>query len=205
MDVKFPLNNYLNYIKEDSDLEKTKYKEQFLKDARKRIKEVTTREYINREDNTVDYVLVFIPNEQVYYFINENDRNLIDDALKSKVIICSPLSLYAILATIRQSVDNFVFENRMSQILSLLGAFNKQWELFKNNMNKMGKRIEDASKEYLSLSSTRSNQLERPLKQMENIRKQEGIPEASLVNTEFELESPAEANMLIDSEQKESE
>ncbi len=83
------------------------HKTQFLRDVRTRIKEVTTRDYINPEDNTLDYVLVFIPNEQVYAFINQNDPEIMDEALKSKVILCSPFTLFAILAVIRQSIDNF--------------------------------------------------------------------------------------------------
>jgi len=107
MDVKFPMDNYLRYIEAEVASERDSYKKQFLKDVRNRIEEVLTRDYINPEENTVDYVLVFIPNEQIYAFMNENDRSLIDDALRNKVILCSPTTLYAILAIIRQAVDNF--------------------------------------------------------------------------------------------------
>ena len=57
----------------DRDAERESLKTQFLRDVKARIKEVTTRDYINPEENTLDYVLVFIPNEQVYAFINENE------------------------------------------------------------------------------------------------------------------------------------
>jgi len=44
----------------------------------------------------------------------------------------------------------------------------------------MGKKIEDAQSEFTALNATRRNQLERPLKQIEDLRKQKGIlPEAS--------------------------
>jgi DNA recombination protein RmuC len=101
MDVKFPLDNYIKYVNEETESEKSRLKDQFLRDVKSRIKEVTSREYINPEDNTVDYVLVFIPNEQVYSFINENDRTILDEALKMKVASARP-HLYAILAVIRR-------------------------------------------------------------------------------------------------------
>jgi len=141
-----------------------------MKDVRKRIKEVSSRDYINPIENTVDYVIAFIPNEQVYAFINEHDRTLLDDALKSKVILSSPVTLYAILAVIRQAVDNFNLEKTAAEILSLLSEFNKQWENFKSGMEKMGKRIDDAQKEFLSLNSTRTKKLEKPLQQIADIR-----------------------------------
>lgn len=170
MDVKFPLNNYLRYLEASGAADQEACRTQFMKDVRQRIKEVTSRDYINPEDNTVDYVIVFIPNEQVYAFINEHDRSLLDDALKQKVILCSPVTLYAILAVVRQAVDNFNLEKTAAQILSILGTFQKQWESFIATMEKMGRRIEDAQKEYNALVTTRRNQLERPLRQIEELR-----------------------------------
>ncbi len=186
MDVKFPLDNYVRYLEEETDVQKQKLKQQFLKDVRNRIKEVTTREYINPTEKTVDYVLVFIPNEQIYAFINENDRTIMDDALKNKVVLCSPITLYAILAVIRQAVDNFSLQRTAADILALLGAFDKQWDKFKQSMEKMGKKIDEAKEEYLHLETTRKNQLDKPLRKIEDLRKQKGIP----VNTEFDDELP---------------
>ncbi len=170
MDVKFPLTNYLYYLEAEGKTDKEHYKNQFLRDVRKRLKEVTNRDYINPADNTVDYVIAFIPNEQVYSFINEQDRGIMDEALRNKVILSSPVTLYAILAIIRQAVDNFNLEKTAAQILNLLAEFNKQWANFKTGMEKMGKRIEDARNEYQKLVSTRTKKLERPLQQMEDVR-----------------------------------
>ena len=176
MDVKFPLDNYVSYLEAENSSEKEKYKSQFLRDVKGRIKEVTTRDYINPEEHTVDYVLVFIPNEQVYAFIQETDRSVTDEALKNKVILCSPITLYAILAIIRQAVDNFNLEKKTAQILSILGAVNKQYQLFCESMDKMGRRIDEAKKEFVHLTSTRRNQLEKPLQQIDDIRKERSIP-----------------------------
>ena len=175
MDVKFPLDNYMHYLEAEGETDKEMHKNQFLRDVKGRIKEVTTKDYINPEENTVDYVLVFIPNEQVYAFINETDNSILDEALKNKVILCSPITLYAILAVIRQAVDNFNLEKTAAQVLSLLGAFNKQYSSFVKSMEKMGKKIEEAQMEFNTLTSTRRNQLERPLRKIEELRKQRGI------------------------------
>jgi len=174
MDVKFPFANYLAYLNAETDGEKDRFKAAFLRDVRNRVKEVHTRNYINPADNTVDYVIVFIPNEQVYAVINENDSGLLDEALRNKVILSSPITLYAILAVIRQAVDNFNLERTAAQILSLLGEFNKQWEKYKSSMDKMGQKIDDAQKEFQHLITTRTRQLERPLIKLENLRTPDG-------------------------------
>ena len=185
MDVKFPLDNYVRLLECDREADREALKAQFLRDVRSRIREVTTRDYINPEENTLDYVLVFIPNEQVYAFINENDPALIDEALGSKVVLCSPFTLYAILAIIRQAMDNFSLEATAESVLRLMGSFQKQWDLFVRSMDKMGKRLEEAQSELQALTTTRRTQLERPLRKIEDLRRQRGLePEPLLVEAE---------------------
>ncbi|MDD4664198.1 MAG: DNA recombination protein RmuC [Caldisericia bacterium] len=175
MDVKFPLDNYLLFLNTQNESEQVKFAGQFIRDVKNRIKEVTGRDYINPSEHTVDFVLVFIPNEQVYHFIHETDQTILDDALRNKVILCSPITLYAILAIIRQSVENFNLEHTASEILGLMSQFQKQWQLFQTSLEKMGKKIEEAQKEYHMLITTRKNQLEKPLQKIDSIRQSKGI------------------------------
>ena len=175
MDVKFPFTNYIKFLETDVEPEKVKFRSDFLKDVKARMKEVTSREYINPEQNTVDYVLLFIPNEQVYSFIHEQDSSILDEGLKNRVIFCSPITLFAVLAVIRQSVSNFALERTSNEILSLFGAFKKQWDEFLKKLDVLGKRIEDTQKEYESLATTRRRQLERPLNKIDALREQKGI------------------------------
>lgn len=186
MDVKFPMSSYLKYLETESEVDKQKHKDQFLRDVRLRMKEVTNRDYINPEEKTVDYVILFIPNEQLYSFINENDRTLIDDALRSKVIFCSPLTLYAVLAIIHHAIDNFKLEKTAAHMLSLLGAFNKQWVLFTKSFDDLGEKIEAVQKEFNNLTTTRRKQLDRQINKIEDLRKQEGISESVPVPEELD-------------------
>ena len=176
MDVKFPLDNYLRFLETNLELEKVKFRNDFLRDVKARVKEVTTREYINPEQNTVDYVLLFIPNEQIYSFIHEQDSSILDEGIKNRVIFCSPITLFAVLAVIRQAVDNFALEKTSNEILSLLGLFKNQWGEFLKKLDLLGKRIEDTQKEYELLMTTRRRQLERPLNKIDDLRSQKGLP-----------------------------
>jgi len=177
MDVKFPLDNYLRYQEATGDTDKSRHLSDFLRDVRNRVKEVVGREYINPEQNTVDYMLLFIPNEQVYAFIHEQDRTILDDALRNKVVFCSPLTLYAILAVIRRAVDNFTLEKTSHQILSLYGEFQRKWAKFVEGMDRLGERIKAAQKEYDEITGTRRRQLDKVLDKIEDLRTQTGLPE----------------------------
>jgi DNA recombination protein RmuC len=176
MDVKFPLDNYIRFLETNLELEKVKFRNDFLRDVKARVKEVTTREYINPEQNTVDYVLLFIPNEQIYSFIHEQDSSILDEGIRNRVIFCSPITLFAVLAVIRQAVDNFALEKTSNEILSLLGLFKNQWGEFLKKLDLLGKRIEDTQKEYELLTTTRRRQLERPLNRIDDLRSQRGLP-----------------------------
>ncbi len=188
MDVKFPLENYQHYLDADSDHDRKRYKDELIKNAKVMIKQVTTREYINPVDNTVDYVLMFIPNEQIYSFINEADITIMDEALKQKVILCSPFTLYAVLAVVRQAVENFNLEKTASEILKLLGEFSKQWNLYKDKFKSMGEKLDAATREYDTLVTTRSKMLERPLSKIEELKKQKAI----VFNEEIKLDEASE-------------
>lgn len=179
MDVKFPLDNYVHYLDSETDHDRKRYKDELLRNTRTMIKQVTTRDYINPSDHTVDYVLMFIPNEQVYSFINESDTTIMDEALKKKVVLCSPFTLYAVLAVIRQGIENFNLDQTTLEIQKLLGEFSKQWDNYKDKFRVMGDRLESAIKEYRALESTRTNMLERPLRKIEDLRKQELIEDSN--------------------------
>ena len=169
MDVKFPLASYERYVNANLDEEREAQKKEFLKDVKNHIKTVAGREYVNPAEGTVDYVLLFIPNESIYGFINQEDTQLIDFAMERKVLLCSPLTLYAMLSLIYQATRNFAMEEKATEIMNLLNTFRLQWGRYVEVMDKMGRRLDDAKKEYDSLVSTRKNQLEKPLTKIEEI------------------------------------
>jgi len=177
MDVKFPLDNYLHYCDASTDLERKRYRDEFLKDVRARVRELSSRDYIDAAGGTVDFVLLFIPNEQLYAFIQEHDDTILDDAVRQGVIFCSPLTLFVVLALIRQMVENLRLARTSEEIVSLLGEFEEQWAKFKTQMERVGQRIDAASKEYTALAGTRTNTLERPLRRIEELRTRDGDPE----------------------------
>jgi DNA recombination protein RmuC len=181
MDVKFPLDNYVRHLEADNDLERQKFRDQFLRDVRDRVKELTTRGYLDAHDVTVDCLLMFIPNEQVYGFVQEHDRSILDDALKHKIVVCSPLTLYAVLAVVRQAVDNFQLERTSSEILGLLAEFSRQWEKYAAQLDKVQQRFESVAKEYAALMTTRHRALQRPLDKIEHLRHEErGLLDAEM-------------------------
>ena len=170
MDVKFPLTHYEKFLDTDNDSEQDKEKKAFLTDVRNHIKSIEKRTYIDPESGTVDYVLMFIPNESIYAFLNQEDRDIIDFSLSKKVLLCSPVTLYAVLSLIRQSVSNFSMEQKASEVQQLMGVFRKQWNEFLAQMDKLGNTIGTVQSHFEKLVSTRKNQLEKPMDKINELQ-----------------------------------
>ena len=173
MDVKFPLDNYVRYLEANSDIERRQRRDQFLRDVRLRVRELTARGYLDGVGETVDCLLLFIPNEQVYAFVQEHDRAILDDALRNKIVLCSPLTLYAVLAVVRQAVDNFRLEKTSDQILALLAEFSLQWEKYVAQLERVQQRFDQVGMEFAALMTTRHRALQRPLDKIESLRRDE--------------------------------
>ncbi|MBN2448665.1 MAG: DNA recombination protein RmuC [Phycisphaerae bacterium] len=180
MDVKFPLANYLRVQETDDEAARARLTDAFLKDVRGRIKEVTSRDYIDPSHGTVDYVLVFIPNEQIHGFIHEHDRTLLDDALRKKVVLCSPLTLYAVLAVMRHVAESFRFQQASEEILTLFAKFRKQWEKYGEVTDKLGKKLDEAQAAFKELTTTRTRQLDRQIDKIDELQKARA-PEATVL------------------------
>jgi len=170
MDVKFPIANYTRFVQANSAIEKEGARKAFLNDVKLRIKEVTVRDYINQDQNTVDCVLMFIPHEQIYAFIQSQEPELFELALRQKVVCCSPLTLFAVLAVVRQAVDSFALEKASGEMLKVVAEFKRQWEKFTEKFDGLGAKINAVQKEYDALVTTRRRQLEKPLEKLEEIR-----------------------------------
>ena len=173
VDSKFPLDNYAAFIKSDNDLEKSQLKKKFLSDVRNALKGLTKRDYIDPSAGTVDFAVMYIANEQVFNFVNENDLTFMDDAMKVNIIVCSPFTLYAVVSVIHKAVENFKMEKVAHDILTQMGKFDKQWDEFKTQFEKVEEALEKTTTAFSNLTTTRVNKLEVPLKEIERLREKE--------------------------------
>ncbi len=178
MDVKFPLDNWLRYSHAATDEERAKFKKEFGADVKARIKEIQKRDYISPEEGTLDYVLLFIPNEQVYGFIQESFPGLVDEALSQKVVLCSPFSLYAVLGVVRQAFDHFHFTQATQEVLKLITQFGATYETFKTRFIDFGDRLAKLGELYDDIEDKSFKRLDASIAKIERVRKGEEKPEA---------------------------
>jgi DNA recombination protein RmuC len=171
MDVKFPLDNYLQMVNAPEGLQRDNYEKEFIKNVKDRIKEIQNRDYINPSENTLDFVLLFIPNEQVFGLIQEKMPDVMDYALKQKVVLCSPFTLYAMLSVVRQAHEHFRFEKDIKKIIELIEGFTKDYELFKSRYADLGSLIDKVSSQYVEISDKSFKKLDGKIQRIEDHKK----------------------------------
>jgi DNA recombination protein RmuC len=177
MDVKFPMAGYLRYLDATTDTERQAQRAAFLRDVRARVRELARRDYARESARqSVDYVLMFLPNEQLTGFIHETDPGLIDEAMGQRVVLCSPLTLFAFLGVIRQAYDNFVVEQTSDQILALIGKFGVQWVKYNEQLEKVHAKFTQLDRQFDELMGPRRRQLAKPLEQLDAVRRERDVP-----------------------------
>ncbi len=180
MDVKFPLDKYAEYINAESDALKAQARLAFLSAVKGHVDTLAKRDYVDKSnDNTIDYVLMFVPNESISGFVHEASPSLIDDALDRKVVLCSPLTLYAFLVVIRQAADSFHTEQTAATIMQRVNQFAKQFDEYTGAVDQVSKSFGKLQNEIDSIATggTRFKKLNVPVREIEKLRKNQGIPE----------------------------
>ncbi len=98
VDAKTPMEFYLKYIDESSEQLKSQYLDQHAKRLKTHIRELGSKAYNEAVGaESLDYVVMFLPNESFLFAAIEAQKDIIEYALANKVLITTPPSLVALL------------------------------------------------------------------------------------------------------------
>lgn len=168
VDVKFPYQEIQKMSMTENQAEKQTHIAQFKRDLKIKVDKVA--EYISPENDTLDYAIMFVPNEALFSFINQKFPDIIDEALAKKVIICSPFSFLIVARTVMESYRNFMVGKKIKEVIKHIDAFAGEWLKFDEEFLKFGRSIETLQKNYETLSITRKRQMEKKIAKIEQYR-----------------------------------
>ncbi len=161
VDAKFPYQNLLKLVETKDESQREQYRKAFEQDVKAKIKQVTTREYVNTSENTVDFVIIFVPNEKIFSHIYDEMNEILTEGLRQKVIFAGPFSFTAILRMVRQAYDNFSIQKNLQNIVKYIQTFREEFGKYNEEFDKLGDRIESTNKQYQSVAQTRTLKLSR--------------------------------------------
>lgn len=143
IDSKFPMENFRLMTKEPASAQGYgEAKKDFERNVRKHIDDIS-RKYILASEGTVDYALMYIPSEAVYYEI-ANNSDLFDYLTSKRVLAVSPSTFYAYMKAILMSFEGQKIEAQAKEILSSLRAIQKDYEKASDNLGILGKHLTNA-------------------------------------------------------------
>lgn len=142
IDSKFPMENFRKFSKEKDQITKDQNKKDFISDVKKHIIDIA-KKYIMVDEQTVDYALMYIPSESVYYEII-NTEELFDFAGDKRVLPVSPLSFYAYMKAILMSYEGQKIQKQTKDILTILKSIKKDYEKTDESVNLLSKHLTNA-------------------------------------------------------------
>ncbi len=142
VDSKFPMENFRKISKAENDEERKSYNKLFESDVKKHIDDIG-RKYILTEEGTIDYALMYIPSEAVYYEV-VNNQTLFDYAGAKRVLPVSPTTFYAYMKAILMSFEGQKIEKQAKEILSSLRAIQKDYEKVGGGLSVLQKHLTNA-------------------------------------------------------------
>jgi len=148
VDAKFPLENFRRLLDADNDEDRARQRRAFVADVRRHIDAIADR-YILPDEGTLDFALMYIPAENVYYEIVVKDEvtdgaAIADYALQRRVIPVSPGSFYAYLQAIVMGLRGMRIEHRAREIMEQLGGLRGELGRLRDGYRLVGRHLTNA-------------------------------------------------------------
>ena len=150
IDAKFPLENFKRVIEAKTDEERIATKKGFVKDIKKHIDDIA-KKYILPDEGTLDFALMYIPAENVYYetvIRDEEETGLSNYAFSKRVIPVSPNNFYVYLQTVLMGMKGMQVEKNAKEILANLKRLTSDFEKFKDDYVLVGKHLGNAKSKF---------------------------------------------------------
>ncbi|HSW48445.1 MAG TPA: DNA recombination protein RmuC [Candidatus Saccharimonadales bacterium] len=150
IDAKFPMENFQKMGKAKTEDEINTYRKEFTRDIKKHIDSIA-KKYILPSEGTMDFALMYVPSESVFYEI-VNIEEISEYARTKRIYVVSPSTLYAHLQTILLSFEGKKIETESRQVFQLLRALQIDYEKVNESLDLLGKHIGNSSNTYMNVN-----------------------------------------------------
>ncbi len=155
IDSKFPIDTFKKIAKAANKDEIAIIKKDFVRDVKKHVDDIA-RKYILPDEKTLDYALMYIPSESVYYELI-NSEEIFDYAGKNRVLPVSPMSFYAYIKAILISFEGEKIETKAKEILKILQAIKKDYQNTDEALSILNKHVTNAFNQSSQVTKTFSS------------------------------------------------
>lgn len=166
IDSKFPLENYVNITKANTDEALKEARKNFKQDIKKHINDIATKYILENETST--QAMMFIPAEAIFAYLYANEEEIIQYSYEKKVWITSPTTIIAILnllqVVLKDVKRNESYDLMYSEILKL----KKEFERYETRWSNLSKHLETVVKDAKEVGVT-STKISKKFDDIENV------------------------------------
>lgn len=147
IDSKVSLNGYIKYVEADTDETRIIAEKEHIISIKKHIDELSGKAYQDYIES-LDFVMMFIPNEPAYILAMQLDSGLWDYAYRKRILLISPTNLIASLKVVADLWKREA-QSRNAQEIAKRGAIlYDKFAGFVETLQEVGKNIERTQKSY---------------------------------------------------------
>jgi DNA recombination protein RmuC len=144
VDVKTPLDAYLEATEAPSDAERRTALERHAAIVGGRIRELASKAYWSQFDRSPEFVILFIPGDQFLSAALAERPALLDDALRQNVILATPTSLVALLKAIAYGWQQTALTQNAAEIRTSALQLYERLTIFASHLGNVGKSLSDS-------------------------------------------------------------
>jgi DNA recombination protein RmuC len=148
IDSKVSLNGYNNFVNAGTDEEKTTALKAHLVSIRQHMKSLADKNYQDISENSLDFIIMFIPIEPAYILAIQTEKNLYEEALEKRIVFVSPTLLIPSLQLIK-NVWKQEYQNRhVLDIANKAGDLYDKFVGFSEDLITLGRHLESSKRLY---------------------------------------------------------
>lgn len=188
IDAKFPQEDYQRLL-EAQDAGDAAAAEDAARQLERSIREMARAIHDKYLDppNTTDFGVMFLPTEGLYAEVLRRSGLFEQLQRQFKVVVSGPTTLAAFMNSLQMGFRTLAIEKRSSEVWNLLGAVKTEFSSFGGVLDKVRKKLQEASNT-MDSASTRSRAIERKLREVQSL----SSPDAALLLGDV---APAEPEM----------